>query len=174
MAMIFRIRMLSGENEAFVRDYEVSYVMTLLDFHHFICRDLGHDPMNMTSFFRSDARWERLQEFTSMDLHTAPDTPDDGMSLPMPMPMERATLGQVLRRNNDRLIYLFDVFADRVMFLELTGSFKQPDGQQYPRTVFSQGDPPTQFDLSSNVLDNDTSLFDEEMDDYASFSGGRL
>jgi hypothetical protein len=170
MTMIFRIRMLSGEDETFIRDYEVSYATSLLDVHHFICRDLGYDPMNMASFFRSDARWERLQEFTSMDMND-PGGADDGAPVPMPVPMERATLGQVLHRNNDRLIYVFDPFGDRAMFLELTGSFKRPDGRQYPLTVFSQGDPPAQFDLPSHVPDSDTGLFDEAMDDYASFTG---
>ena len=36
MSMVFRFRMLSDENDNFVRDYEVPYDMTLLDFHNFI------------------------------------------------------------------------------------------------------------------------------------------
>ncbi len=88
-----------------------------------------------------------------------------------PIPMERVTLGQVLHRSNDRLIYVFDAFGERVMFLELMGSFKQPDGGEYPRTAFSQGDPPPQFDLALGVSDNDTDLFEEAMDDYYDFAG---
>ena len=35
MSMVFRFRMLSDENDNFVRDYEAMYDMTLLDFHDF-------------------------------------------------------------------------------------------------------------------------------------------
>ena len=41
--MVFRFRMLSDENDNFVRDYEVPYDMTLLDFHNFILRSLEYE-----------------------------------------------------------------------------------------------------------------------------------
>ena len=169
MSMIFQIRMLCGEDEAFIRDYEVSYAATLLDFHGFICRDLGYDPMNMASFFRSNAGWESLQEFTLLDMG------DPGAAEgEIPLPMEKVSLGQVFHHNNDRLIYVFGPFGERAMFLELTGSFRQPDGAEYPRTAFSQGDPPPQFDLSAGEPDDETGLFDEAMDDYSDFGGDDL
>lgn len=161
--MIFHIRMICDEDERFIRDYEVPYATNLLEFHDFICRDLGYDPMSMSSFFRSDEQWEQLQEFTLIDMG---DTGEGA-----PIPMEKATLGQVFHRNNNRLIYIFDAFGERGMFLELMGSFKQPDGQEYPRTTFSQGDPPAQFDLSPDTSDSDSSLFEEAMDDYFDFEG---
>ncbi len=163
MSMIFQIRMICDEDERFIRDYELSYAMTLFEFHGFICRDLNYDPMNMASFFLSNERWEQGQEFTLIDMGDG----EEGA----PIPMERVTLGQVLHRSNDRLIYVFDAFGERVMFLELMGSFKQPDGGEYPRTAFSQGDPPPQFDLALGVSDNDTDLFEEAMDDYYDFAG---
>ena len=42
MSMVFQFRMLSDENDHFVRDYEVMYDMNLLDFHRFILRSLGY------------------------------------------------------------------------------------------------------------------------------------
>ena len=42
--MVFRFRMLSDENDRFVRDYEVLYDMTLLDFHNFILFSLEYEP----------------------------------------------------------------------------------------------------------------------------------
>ena len=52
MSMVFRFRMLSDENDNFVRDYEVPYDMTLLDFHNFILRSLEYEEC-MASFFTS-------------------------------------------------------------------------------------------------------------------------
>ena len=56
MSMVFRFRMLSDENDNFVRDYEVPYDMTLLDFHNFILRSLEYEEC-MASFFTAARRW---------------------------------------------------------------------------------------------------------------------
>ena len=67
MSMIFRFRMLSDENDRFVRDYEVQYDTTLLDFHRFILSSLEYEEC-MASFFTADDRWEKQREFTCMDM----------------------------------------------------------------------------------------------------------
>ena len=51
--MVFRFRMLSDENDRFVRDYEVLYDMTLLEFHEFLLEALEYEPC-MASFFTAD------------------------------------------------------------------------------------------------------------------------
>ena len=51
MSMVFRFRMLSDENDNFVRDYEVLYDTTLLEFHDFILRSLEYEEC-MASFFK--------------------------------------------------------------------------------------------------------------------------
>ena len=48
MSMVFKFRMLSDENDHFVRDYEVPYDMTLLGFHEFITRSLGYEAVSYT------------------------------------------------------------------------------------------------------------------------------
>ena len=58
--MIFRFRMLSDENDNFVRDFEIAADNTLLDLHDFIIKMLRYDQC-MASFFTADDRWERLQ-----------------------------------------------------------------------------------------------------------------
>ncbi len=158
--MIFQLRMIGTEDEAFVREYELSYTMDLLDFHNFICADLEYDPLTMASFFRSNERWEKGREFTSMDMGAGPD--DEA-----PLPMETVTLGQILRENRDRLIYTFDPFSDRSLFLELMGTVKGRQEDVYPRIALSAGDPPKQFDTT---LGNDgASAFDDMMDEFYDF-----
>lgn len=68
--MVFRFRMLSDENDHFVRDYEVMYDTTLLEFHNFILDSLEYEPC-MASFFTADDRWEKQREFTSWRWATA-------------------------------------------------------------------------------------------------------
>ena len=164
MSMIFQLRMIGTEDEEFLRDYELPYTLTLLDFHRFICTDLEYDPMNMSSFFTSNERWEQEQEFTLADM--------GGGYEGAPLPMESVTLGQLLRKNHDRLIYVFDPFGERALFLELLGTIKRMDGIEYPRTHLGKGKAPEQFDPKAmegaGITD---SVFQEAMDDFFEFDG---
>lgn len=161
--MVFRFRMLSDENDNFLRDYEVSYDATLLDFHQFILDSLEYEPC-MASFFKADDRWEKQQEFTSMDMGL--DAVEEG-----PEAMERTTLGQIIHNKRDRLIYLFDMFGDRAYFLELTGVFEAQPGAVYPREIFAQADAPDQYDPSKSVAGDEGSIFSEVMADFNDFEG---
>ena len=159
--MIFKFRMLSDENDHFVRDYEVPYDMTLLDFHKFINRSLEYDDDGMVSFFTADQRWNRLREFTLMDMG---ENSEEG-----PVPMSEVTLGQLLHNNRDRLIYQFDMLGDRAYFLELTEAKKAEDGVVYPRTALEEGSVPDQYDPSEN--EEEGSIFDDMMADFNGFVG---
>ena len=161
--MVFRFRMLSDENDRFVRDYEVSYDTTLLEFHDFLLRSLEYEPC-MASFFTADDRWNRLREFTLMDMGA-----ENGEG---PEPMERIALGQILHSNRDRLIYLFDMFGDRAYFLELTGTFEAEKGASYPREIYAQAAAPDQYDPSkTRAEDDDGSIFGEVMSEFSDFEG---
>ncbi len=160
--MVFRFRMLSDENDHFVRDYEVLYDTTLLDFHNFILESLEYEPC-MASFFTADARWERLREFTLMDMG---DGSDEG-----PQPMEYVTLGQIIHRLRDRLIYLFDLFGDRAYFLELTGAYEADPQAVYPREIYAQAEVPDQYDPTKNGAGSEDSIFAEALGDFSDFEG---
>lgn len=159
--MVFRFRMLSDENDRFVRDYEAMYDMSLLDFHRFILETLEYDAC-MASFFTADERWEKLREFTSEEMG---DGPDD------PTPMERVALGQLIRRRRDRLIYLFDLFNDRAYYLELTGTYEADPAASYPREIYAQAEAPDQYDPSKNIVGDEGSIFEEMMGDFNEFEG---
>lgn len=161
MSMIFQFRMLSDEDENFIRDYEVPYDATLQDLHRLICEDLEYDADEMASFFLSDAQWQKRREFTLADMgETGPEAP---------VPMEKAMLGQIIREKHERLLFVFDLFEDRAYFLELMQCKKQEPGLEYPRVAFSHGNPPDQFD--SSAAPSGRSLFDEAMDDFSDFEG---
>ena len=155
--MVFKFRMLSDENDHFVRDFEVPYDMTLQAFHRFIERSLGYEA-GMASFFTADKHWRRGQEFTLLDM-------GDSESIPM----ERVMLGQLIHRNRDRLIYLFDMLNDRAFYLELTEA-KRPDAAlEYPRVAFEHAPAPDQYDPEAN--EDEGSIFEQMMDDFAEFEG---
>jgi len=152
--------MLSDENDGFLREYEVPYDMNLLDFNNFICNDLKYDSRAMSSFFTSDADWNKLEEFTLADMCTDEESGTRQMS--------SVTLGQIIHKNKDRLIYMFDIFGDRAYYLELTEAKKQEAGQRYPRVTASKAEPSDQFDASAES-DMHGSIFDEAMEEFDDF-----
>lgn len=162
MSMVFRFRMLSDENDRFVRDYEVMYDMTLLEFHNFLLEALEYEPC-MASFFTAGRRWEKLREFTLMEM-------GDG-SAESPAMMEEVTLGQLMHRLRDRLIYLFDLFGDRAYYLELTGAYEADPEASYPREIYAVAEVPDQYDPSKTVADDDSSIFEDAMGDFSAFEG---
>lgn len=162
MSMVFRFRMLSDENDRFLRDYEVLYDMTLLEFHEFLLEALEYEPC-MASFFTADDRWEKLREFTLMDMgEGGEDAPES---------MAEVRLGQIIHRLRDRLIYLFDLFGDRAYYLELTGACEADPDVHYPREVYGVADVPDQYDPSKTVIEDDGSIFDDVMSEFEDFGG---
>ena len=161
MSMVFKFRMLSDENDNFLREYEVPYDMTLLELHRFICRDLKYDPDNMVSFFLSDSRWNKVQEYTLVDMGAEGE---EG-----PIPMSDVILGQIIHKDKDRLIYLFDMMADRAFFLELVAASKTAPGTKYPHVTASEAAAPDQFDPDASQ--QDSSIFDEAMGEFSDFEG---
>ncbi len=158
MSAIYRLRMLSDENDNFLREYELEGSDTLLDLHAFISEDLGYDSDAAVSFFASDAQWNKLAEFTQMDMG------EGG-----PVPMYEVTLAQILDLPQARLIYVFDMFNDRAMYLESAGSFEASTGVSYPRVAASEADAPDQYEPSDAA--GGDSIFDEAMGEFGSFEG---
>lgn len=163
--MIFKFRMLSDEVEDFVRDYEVPYDMNLADFHTYLRESVGYTPAEMASIFTSDAEWEKLREFTSVDMGL--EAEDDSFSIPLPM--ERVTLGRIVREKFGRLIYVFDIFAERQFFIELLEAKFPEEGVTYPRIVAAEGEPPLQCKPGQEPVER--SMFDEAMEEFGEFEG---
>ncbi len=162
MSIVFKFRMLSDESDVFLRDYEVMYDMTLREFCNFICEDLEYAPDSIYSFFTADDRWEKIQEFTSEDMQGG----DEEAS---PIPMDKVTIGQLVGNDHNRLIFTFDIFADRSYYLQLSEMKKAEDGFTYPRVMFAHGEPSDQFDPEMNV--EEMSIFEEVMSDFNDFEG---
>ncbi len=162
--LVYKFRMLTDENDNFVRDYEVPATMTLLELHNFIVESLDYEPC-ISSFYTADARWERLKEFTTVDMGFSPESPDEEA----PEPMESARLCDILHYMNDRLIYNFDLFGNRAYFLELIDAQEGNLPEGYPRESFAHATPPDQYDAEASSQGG--SIFDEMMDDFGDFDG---
>ena len=117
----------------------------------------------MASCFTADDRWERIREFTAVDMGESNDEF-------APVPMEKVLLAQILRNNRDRLVYQFDMFSQRSYYLELTGAKEAEKGFSYPRVAFENAPAPDQYDPDAVGAD-EGSIFDEMMGDFNDFDG---
>lgn len=164
MSILLRFRMLSDEDDNFIREYSIPYETTLLDLHNFICKDLGFDNQSITSFFISDREWNKLAEFTSIDMdiyeEAGGETPPNMVDIPLPT---------VIRRNHDRLIYLFDTLGERALYLELISS--ADGGDNSPKVLLSEGPAPEQFSIEGASPAKSSSIYDEIMSDFNEFEG---
>lgn len=161
-----KLRVLSDEDDNFLRDYEVNSDISLKRLHDFVCEDLGYDPHELSSFFTSDDKWEKHYEFTSIDMGFDDDDVEGAHG---PMTMDNVMLMQIAKEQGDRLIYTFDQLGDRSLFFEVMDIYKAKGGFDYPRVQLANGDAPDQYDEEAGGHSN--SIFDEAMGDYNYFEG---
>jgi hypothetical protein len=154
--------MLSDENDNFVRDFEVSHEMNLLELHNFIITSIEYDDC-MASFYTADEQWQPLQEFSLMDLG---EEQFDGA----PVAMEKVSLAELVVSECNRLIYQFDMIADRAFYLEVVSASEPNPELEYPRVSFENARVPDQYDPDAVPAD-DGSIFDEMMDEFGEFDG---
>ena len=114
--MVYKFVVLSDEDESFMREFEFLDSHTLLDFHNMIQDELEFDKSQMASFFMATDNWEKEEEFTLFDMGTGSST------------MEDTILDDIIFRKNQKLLYVFDFFNDRGLFVEYTGEAKEQTG----------------------------------------------
>ncbi|MBK7490063.1 MAG: hypothetical protein IPI74_09735 [Bacteroidales bacterium] len=169
--MVYRFVVLSDEDETFVMEFEFLDSHTLLDFHNALQDELEFDRSQMASFFMATESWEKEEEFTLFDIGGGSST------------MENAVLEEIIFRKNQKLLYVFDFFNDRALYIEYVGEFEEEDDKEYPVCTTSKGMPPKQVTFGSvlrkkynNLVvtddDDDDDVVDEEVvDDDIFFSG---
>ena len=155
--MVYKFVVLSDEDESFVREFEFLDTHTLLDFHNMLQDELEFDKSQMASFFMATDNWEKEEEFTLFDMGTGSST------------MEAAVLEDIIFRKNQKLLYVFDFFNERALFVEYTGETKEVEGRELPVCTNSKGIPPKQviFGSSSRKLYNNIVVSDEEDEEVA-------
>jgi hypothetical protein len=153
--MVYKFVVLSDEDESFVREFEFLDSHTLLDFHNMLQEELEFDKSQMASFYLATDSWEKEEEFTLFDMGTGSST------------MEAAVLEDIIFKKNQKLLYVFDFFNERGLFVEYTGETEEVKGREYPSCTNSKGLPPKQviFGSSSRKLYNNIIVSDDDDDD---------
>jgi len=167
--MVYRFVVLTDEDEAFIREFEFLDSHTLLDFHNALQEELEFDRSQIASFYLATESWEKEEEFTLFDMGAGSST------------MENAVLEEVIYRKNQKLLYVFDFFNDRALFIEYVGEAKEVEEREYPLCTVSKGLPPKQVTFGgvarkkyNNLVvtdDEDDDVDEDVVDDEIFFEG---
>lgn len=151
--MIYHFRAISDESDDFLFDIAIDSSSTFLDLNNFIQEKLEYDSSHLSSFFITDEEWNKETEIIPMDM---------GDDIANKFLMEDAILESLLINVKQRFIYVFDLFNERILFMELAqideGKLKSPICTKL------QGTPPVQ--IVEEEFDGDISLGYEGEDDY--------
>lgn len=144
--MIFTFRFISDEEESFILDININHDQTFEELHNKIQETLDFDPSLMASFFSSNDKWEKLQEVTQMPMGDDTDV----------MMMGDTKIGELFSEKNQRILYIFDYFAERLFFGSLTRHINAPSPVTLPSISRFEGKAPEQIS-AGNSLDEDIS-----------------
>ena len=147
--MIYKFRMISSDERAFMRDYEIDSEALFIDLHRLIQSDLQFDSTQLASFFVTDDHWNKGLELTLLDMGAA-----------HAKPMDAVKLSDLLKCRTDRLLYVYDIFADQYLFIELIDLHDPQPGFEYPRIAATVGEAPEQIGLDDDEEE------DEDMEDF--------
>ena len=162
--MVLKFRFISNEQDDFIRDFEILDDQTFFQFHMAVQGNLHFDKSQIASFFICNEKWEKEQEVTLFELS---DEENAGVLV-----MDNTLLRDHASTVNDKLLYVYDVFNERLFFIELVETSDPVPSLHYPICTFERGNAPQQilmdpiFNTTREMGDNedyDDSFFTEEM-----------
>jgi hypothetical protein len=135
--MVLKFRLISNEQDDFIRDFEILADQTFFQFHMAIQDNLHFDKTQIASFFTCTDNWEKVQEITLFEL-----SDEEAAKV---ITMENARVGEFIKEVHDKMMYVFDVFNERLFFIELVEKNENLSTGEYPRCACEKGHPPQQL-----------------------------
>lgn len=149
--MIFKFLILSDEVDNFKREIKIDADATFLDFYNAIIEATRFSNKEMASFFLCDDKWRKKQEITLVEMDTYSD--EDSYI------MEECVLGDYLEDEKQKLMFVFDYFNERALFIELSELIPGKNLKN-PVCTLSMGEAPEQIvnieDLKTDTVSLDT------------------
>ncbi|MEZ3577438.1 MAG: hypothetical protein K1W01_08090 [Muribaculaceae bacterium] len=133
--MIFNFRLVSDEVDNFKREIQIDSTATFLDLKKAICKSVGYDATQMSSFFLCDRNWEKEKEITFEDMDT-----DDDQEVYL---MDESPLDEFIEDEGQKLLYVFDYITDRAFFIEMTEMIPGKSLRE-PLCTLAMGTPPAE------------------------------
>lgn len=159
--MALKFRLISNEQDDFIRDIEILDDQTFFHLHIAIQDNLHFDKSQIASFFICNQKWEKEQEITLFELME-----EEAAKV---LVMDNIKIGDYMQSTHDKMIYVYDVFNERLFFIELVEILEQDSSKTYPYCSFEKGQAPQQVFLDaifdSKPQEESTPLADSSLDD---------
>ena len=129
--MIYRYRATIPGNKIFMREYEVKGLSSLYSYSSYLINDLGFAPDQLVVFRALDKKGKVKKEYGLFDL-------GDGT-------MDSVTIDELINQGLGTFEYVYDMFKDRSLLLELLSKEELFPKRSYPRLIAEKGKNPDQF-----------------------------
>lgn len=133
--MIYRLLLLSEENDFFRREIKIDSEATFLELNDFILKTLKYDTHELSTFYVCDEDWQKEQEVTLMDMGFSNSDTDSYL-------MSETRLEELIENKGDHLLFVFDMLSERGFFIELMELL--PGTLSQPELTLSEGKAPEQ------------------------------
>jgi len=153
--MAYKIRVILDVEQDVFRDIIVNETINLEELHFTIAKSFGFKGQEMASFYLTDATWEQGEEIPLFDMS------EDENSFSM----TNCITSMVLKKEGDKLIYIYDFFSMWTFFVELTEIIDE-NKENLPLIALSFGNTPDeapekQF-IGENTDEDNFDAFDDE------------
>jgi hypothetical protein len=163
--MIYLFRIVSNEVENFIREIEIDADQTFLHLHEIIQNSCGYDPSQFASFFLADEEWDKGIEIFQLESNSNATFESQQTQT------KSIHLKEFIQNKSDKLIYNFDVFSDRCLFIELKDIIMR-NSKNSGVVTLNKGEAPNQL-LEENVneLEISVGIDNGELDDMNEIYG---
>ncbi|MES2487039.1 MAG: hypothetical protein V4581_13975 [Bacteroidota bacterium] len=156
--MVYKFRAILDAEEDIFRDIAILEEDTLEDLHNALVNAFGFDGLEPGSFFTCDDEWTQGAEIPLFDTG---DVPGEMQT------MADYTLNDLLNREDNKIIYVYDFLNMWTFFVELAAIEEPESGVSYPDLLFSHGEMPANAPEHAFGADgSDDDLYGEFDDDY--------
>jgi hypothetical protein len=151
--MIIKYRIISGEDDEFVRDIELKSKDNFESLHEAIQTACDYDGAMMCTFYLSNKNWDKLQEIAEAKF-------DEEAQVDV-MLMCETKLDNLSPEKGQRFIYIYDFFSVRSFFIEIVNireTTTDDENLEFPICTLSHGLAPKQIFIDDDIPDD----FDSE------------
>lgn len=171
---IYKFRMLSGENDEFVRDIEIQASQTFKHFHDMIDDCINMKGNELASFHICDQKWNKNTEITLIDMLEGESDDEKERIVEETYIMHESKISDFINEPHQRLLYEYDLINLKTFFIELMSVYKQKDEDPYPRCVLSRGEPFEQVMSPEEILEDDEDVRNQLLEDFDELLGDTL
>ncbi|OGS71362.1 MAG: hypothetical protein A3F91_04805 [Flavobacteria bacterium RIFCSPLOWO2_12_FULL_35_11] len=154
--MAYKIRVVLDVEKDVIRDILVNETINLEDLHFIIAKSFGFQGLEMASFYKTNEDWEQGEEIPLFDMS------EDGTALCM----SNCLLKDVLTKEGEKLIYVYDFLSMWTFFVELSKIIPIEESD-LPKVMLSIGDKPDKApekEFTAEEEFDELNEFDDEAD----------